>query len=51
MTLDARPIRFWSFGTLILATPNLALSNPPMLKRLIDYQVGTPGVLIFVQAN
>jgi len=51
MTLDSRPVRFWSFGTLILATPNLALRNPPMLKRLLDYQVGTSGVLILVQAN
>ncbi|RPA99995.1 hypothetical protein L873DRAFT_1681771 [Choiromyces venosus 120613-1] len=43
MTLDARPIRFWSFATLILATPNLALSDPPMLKRLLDYQAAKAG--------
>ncbi|PWW74845.1 hypothetical protein C7212DRAFT_282538 [Tuber magnatum] len=51
MTLDARPIRFWSFGTLILATPNLALKNPPMLKRLLDYQAAKAGSTTLCMAS
>ncbi|CAZ84970.1 unnamed protein product [Tuber melanosporum] len=51
MTLDARPIRFWSFGTLMLATPNFALNNPPMLKRLLDYQAAKAGSTTLCMAS